>query len=776
MRVSSQPRSRDRFAAFALAVLALAPGAPAACWAFEPPSSAASGGWQASWIGASAPDAPNTWLQFRKTLEIKKLPERAACRIACDSKYWLWVNDKLIVREGQLKRGPTPRDTYFDQVDLADSLRVGGNTFALLVQYFGRHGFSHNSSGAAGLVFELLGDDERLLTSDGSWRVRRAAEFGTTSPPLNNFRLPQANLRYDARLAPRGWQTAGFDDSAWEAAIERGSPPVAPWNQLYARPIPMWRDSGLRKYAVEPTPLLSSSGGRVECRLPYNCHASPYFKVRAAAGKVIRVSTDVRQRYGKRPTEESHRHEYVTRDGVQDFELPAWMNGHVVVYDFDPGVEVLELAYRETGYDADFVGSFECSDDRLNRLWKKAERTLYVTMRQSYMDCPDRERALWWGDAVNELGEAFYVFDATNGPLLARKCIYEVVRWQKPDGVLYSPIPAGTPPTDGGPGSRRDGTWYKELPPQMLATVGRYGIGTYYRYSGDADTVRDSYPAVKRYLGLWRFEDGLVVHRPGDWDWSDWGKNIDVPVLDNAWYAIALQGAIELASIVGAEQDIPLYQQRLAMIEENFNNAFWTGAEYRSPDYAGLTDDRANAMAVVARLAEPSAYPQIRAVLAEQQHASPYMEKYVLEALCLMGEEQQAINRMLTRYGPMIDQELTTLWEHFGRDGQGAGTYNHGWSGGPLTVLSQYIAGIAPSSPAFETFVVRPRLGGLERVASTVPTRFGDIVLEVVRPSASKAVATLTVPPGTQATVELGGSVVQLGPGRHEVVGHTDQQ
>lgn len=52
-------------------------------------------------------------------------------------------------------------------------------------------------------------------------------------------------------------------------------------------------------------------------------------------------------------------------------------------------------------------GSFACDDDFYNELWKRSARTLYITMRDNYMDCPDRERAQWWGDEVNELGEAF---------------------------------------------------------------------------------------------------------------------------------------------------------------------------------------------------------------------------------------------------------------------------------------------------------------------------------------------------------------------------------
>ena len=66
---------------------------------------------------------------------------------------------------------------------------------------------------------------------------------------------------------------------------------------------------------------------------------------------------------------------YTTREGDQVFEVPAWGNGHHVSYEIPAGVELLEADYRETGYGADFSGSFSCSDADLTRLWKKAART-----------------------------------------------------------------------------------------------------------------------------------------------------------------------------------------------------------------------------------------------------------------------------------------------------------------------------------------------------------------------------------------------------------------
>ena len=53
------------------------------------------------------------------------------------------------------------------------------------------------------------------------------------------------------------------------------------------------------------------------------------------------------------------------------------------------GSEVKKVAFRETGYDTEFAGSFACDDPFLNELWKKAARTLYITMRDTYFDCPD---------------------------------------------------------------------------------------------------------------------------------------------------------------------------------------------------------------------------------------------------------------------------------------------------------------------------------------------------------------------------------------------------
>lgn len=694
----------------------------------------------ASWIGP-AKSTSNQWTRFRKSFTLDQPPATARARIATDSKYWLWLNGSLIVREGGLKRGPAPDATYYDTIDLAPHLKSGDNTLAILVWHFGKHGFSHNSSGQSGLLFELDLPTGKLA-SDATWRTSPHPAIGTSADTRPNRRLPESSLRFDAGVDEPDWSTPSFASDSWPAATVFGSPPAAPWGHLVARPIPQWKDYGLKDYSAVAT-LPEGTAGTIRAKLPYNAQVTPWLRLEAPAGLEIDIRTD-NFNGGSEPNVHA---KYLTREGIQEFECLGWMNGHEVLYTIPAGIKVLGLKYRETGFDTTFSGAFQCDDADLNLLWQKAARTLYVTMRDSYMDCPDRERSQWWGDVVNELGEVPYAFDP-GAASLTRKAIRELVAWQRPDGTLFSPVPAGIPAK----GKKNDGgTWSTELPVQMLASIGKYGFWNYYVGTGDRDTIAQAYPVVKRYLKLWQFDaDHLVVHRPGDWDWSDWGKDIDARILDSAWYQLALEGAIGMAKLTGNQADIPSWEELRTRITAGFNRTFWTGTEYRSPGYMGDTDDRANALAVVAGFAKPAQFPALREVLTKHRNASPYMEKYVLEALFLMDSPEHAMTRMKERYRAQLDSPLTTLWEGWGigKDGYGGGSYNHAWSGGPLTCLSQYAAGIAPTAPGYASYAILPQMGSLNTIAAKVDSPKGPIQVTLTR-SANSFKATLVSPVGT---------------------------
>ena len=703
---------------------------------------------QSRWIGSEqCQSTPNTWLCFRKTVHLPGVPGEMIANIAVDSKYWLWINGKMVVFEGGLKRGPAPGATYYDQVDIAPYLEKGENTIALLVWHFGKNGFSHVNSGTAALLFCAQGANLSIV-SDKSWQCSVYRAYQNTEAPFPYYRLSESNIRFDARKELAGWNMPDFSGKLG-ASIEIVAPNEMPFGKLVARPIPMWKNGGLTDY---PEVVKNEKGDTIRCRLPYNCQITPYLYIKAPAGLVVGMLTD--NYTGGRAN--NVRAEYITREGEQEYESFGWMNGHEVLYVVPAGVEVLGVKYRETGYNADMKGSFACNDDFYNELWKRSARTLYITMRDNYMDCPDRERAQWWGDEVNELGEAFYVLDP-RGWQLATKGIYELMNWQRPDGVIASPVPSLN--------------WCKELPLQMLASVGWYGFYTQAFYSDDYSFVPHIYGGLKKYLHeVWQVDDqGMPVVRPGDWNWGDWGTDVDMEVLTTCWYYLALKAEKEFALHLRKLYDANQIGEMMKRISAAFDARYWNGKAYRSKLHNGETDDRAQAMAVVSGLAPAGRYKALLKVFKKEYHASPYMEKYVMEALFMMGEPEFALKRMRDRYAKMMSYPYTTLFEGWGigAEGFGGGTINHAWSGGPLTILSQKLCGIEPLAPGFKQFRVAPQLGSLNKASAVVPTLYGDIRVDI-RQQDHKLGIQVVVPQGTTAVVALPGSKEKvLSPGTH---------
>lgn len=709
--------------------------------------------WKARWINTErCQSSPNTWLVYRKTVSLDDVPSALTAHIAADSKYWLWINGDLVVFEGGLKRGPSSADTYYDSVEIAPYLTKGENTIAVLVWHFGKNGFSHINSGQAALLFEAIAPGIEIV-SDRSWNCTVYDAFQNTEAPYPNYRLSESNIRFDARKAMTDWNQPGFNGSMPSAEIV-GVPGQAPLGKLIERPIPLFKDYGLQEYTSVRT---SASGDTLYCRLPYNCHVTPYIKLNAPEGLQITMLTDNYEG----GSQFNVRGEYITTKGVQEYESLGWMNGHEMWYLIPKGAEVLDVKYRETGYDTDFTGSFSCNDPFYNELWKRSARTLYVTMRDTYMDCPDRERAQWWGDEVNELGEAFYALSPSSHKL-ATKGIYELMNWQREDGTLFAPVPAGN--------------WAKELPLQMLASVGWYGFYTQYYYSGDSTFVAPVYDRMNRYLhSVWQLDaDGLPIVRNGEWSWGDWGENVDLGVLTTCWYYLALQAEKAFALQLNKQADVQRITSQMETIEKQFDKRFWTGSAYRTPDYTGETDDRSQAMAVLSGLASADKYPALFEVFKKEYHASPYMEKYVLEALFAINEPDFALQRMKERYQQMLQYtEYTTLFEGWGigQQGFGGGTINHAWSGGPLTLLSQKVCGIEPTSPGFKTFTLKPQMGCLKHASATIDTHYGLICTDLDQKGKTIEVK-LTVPEGTEALIPLArnGKMKTFKPGIHKFV------
>ena len=685
--------------------------------------------WKAKWIwDKDNLTENNVWMCFNKKITLNIKPEELIADISADSKYWLYINGENVVFEGNVKRGPQKNGGYYDSIDIAPFLKEGENSICALVWYWDDEtSYSYCSSGQGGFLFEAIGEDITIL-SDKSWKVKRNNAFIDSSLYPPNYRLPEYSIYYDAREDMHDWLNGSYDVSSWENATEYADGGEGNYGKLYPRGIPFLKDFGLKDYEnskdYENYEVTKLSGEKITVDIPYNAQITPYLKIIAPEGKKIRITTE-NTLIGAVSTT------YVTKEGEQEFESLGWFNGEHITYDIPKGVTVVSLKYRETGYDSSFCGDFKCDDEFMNSLWQKSLRTLYVTMRDNFMDCPDRERAQWWGDVTSEMIMTMYSMDS-NSYLLYQKGVEAMLSHVDDTKVLQTVVPISGD--------------YFELPVQQLAGI--VGFYTYYEYTGDKAFLEKVYPASIDYLKLWEIgENNLVVHRAGSWDWPDWGDKADMTAIENAWVYYALSATEEMAEILGKKDDLSFITERKSAISKGYKT-LWTDGGFKSDDVKN-PDDRANALAVLCGLAEKEQYKTIANVLKNTKNSSPYMEYYVLEALCKMGEYDAAYDRIKERYEGMMNEDYSTLWEFWD---SWRGTMNHAWSGGPLVIMSKHFAGITPLESGYEKVKIDPQYTMFNSVNCTVPSVKGLITFNYENNN-ENYIIDLTLPQGTKAVL-----------------------
>lgn len=114
------------------------------------------------------------------------------------------------------------------------------------------------------------------------------------------------------------------------------------------------------------------------------------------------------------------------------------------------------------------------------------------------------------------------------------------------------------------------------------------------------------------------------------------------------------------------------------------------------------------------------------------------MRFYELEALCAMGEQAFVLDEIRDYWGGMLDLGATSFWEKY--DPNESGTEHlsmygrpygkslcHAWGASPVYLFGKYYLGVKPLSAGYETYEIRPELGGLDWMEGKVPTPNGDV-------------------------------------------------
>jgi alpha-L-rhamnosidase len=417
----------------------------------------------------------------------------------------------------------------------------------------------------------------------------------------------------------------------------------------------------------------------------------------------------------------------------------------------------LSLRLKWVGYPLDVKGSFDSSDPRLDQIYQISAWTQQCCMLDSYMDCPWREQAQWWGDARVQAANTFYL--SADARMLARG-IRQIGTQQIPNGLTYGLAPAAA---------------HNCILPDFTLTW----IMTqrdYWWQTGDLSLFTSMQHRVHHALDYFdRAADnrfGLLAYDDRYWLFLDWCPLFKdgYPTLYNAFYLMALEAAAELFRLAGNRSAARLYAERgralrRAIETQLFNRkdeTFYGGLDWRGkpvPQDSGHVAALAILTDLVPRhrnaLLEKVLLPVVRSNHSDPLTPSPFYTFYMLQALKKVGRNEEVVDCIDRWWGDMVDRGLSTTEEVWNAT-VGSGSLCHAWSAHPVVHLSNVLLGIWQNAPGWNAIRFAPTFTKVDRVAGKVATPLGVIASGWDR-TGDRPRAFLKLPKGITATVAFPG-------------------
>lgn len=445
------------------------------------------------------------------------------------------------------------------------------------------------------------------------------------------------------------------------------------------------------------------------------------------------------------------------------------------------------------------IGSFDCSDGRLNAIHRIAEWSFRANACDIPTDCPTRERSGWTGDWQIYVETAAYLYDIAG---FATKWLRDLAAEQWPNGAVTNLVPEPHPMDD------REPAYWKNL-------VGSAGWGDaavhvpweIYRATGDARLLAEQWPSMTAWVDFaanaaatrrhpFRIERSAepAAHEQYIWDsgfhfgeWLEPGESLadairsavtsDHGPLATAYlYRSALEVA-KIAGVLGRAADAARYGELAANTRNAWQREF-LGDDGRIAPSTQATLVRALAFGLVPdALRERTARDLVALIRAAENHlATGFLATpFLLPVLADTGHLAVAYELLFQETAPswllMIARGATTVWEEWeGIDASGVarGSLNHYSKGAVISFLHRYIAGLQILEPGYRRFRVAPHPGGgLTRAATYHVSPHGRIDVSWER-EGNEIEVCVTVPPGTEANLVLpDGTTDVLAPGAH---------
>lgn len=695
----------------------------------------------AQWIGP-APETdtikrPSPY--FRKDFQVDKPIQRATAYITAHGMYEARINGQR-VGDAYLSPGWTSYATrlQYQQYDITGLLRQGANAVGAVLgngwyRDYLAWGDSRNHYGKdISLLLQLDityadGTAERVV-SDGSWVSRTG--------PILNAELYDGET-YDSTLEFPGWDTAGFDDSAWQ--------PVRVEAFGKANLIATENEPVRKHETFKPLEILTTPEGDTVVDFGQNLVGWVQLKLSGTTGQQVSLQhAEVLTKEGNFYTDNlraaDQKATYIldgSTDQVLEPHFTFYGFRYVKVAGFTPSVD--NMTGIALYSDLEQTGSLTTSDPLLNQLQHNIQWGLRGNFLDVPTDCPQRDERLGWtGDA-----QAFFRTAAYNRNVNAffSKWLKDLAADQLDNGSVPFVVP-------------------NVLGPQAAGSAGWADVSTIipwesYLLFGDRELLQTQYPSMKAWVeyirsrsteNLWNtgfhFGDWLF-YRPHD-DNDGRSAVTDKYLIAQSFYAYSTGLLLKAARVLGQTEDVQAYSRLLEQVKEAYRREYLT-------DSGRLVSGTQTAYVLALQfdmLPEGQRQQAADRLVANIEDYGYHLTTgflgtpYLAHVLSRFGHPEVAYRLLMQRSYPSwlypVTMGATTIWERWdGIKPDGSfqvptmNSYNHYAYGAIGDWMYQHIAGIQAleDGPGYRHFRIAPTPGaGLERAEGRMQSFYGEIV------------------------------------------------
>jgi alpha-L-rhamnosidase len=717
--------------------------------------------WKAKWIGDGVKDDPNSFKTgpapyFRK--EFKARSDIAAARVYISGLgyYELSLNGAKV---GDLALAPSQTNydkrelkkllyDYDDQsttrvlyntFDITDNLKEGQNAVGVILGHGWYNQRDRRAEGwmwydtprmIAQIHIKYADGSSEWINSDDSWNV-------STGSILYNGIFTGEHV--DARLEKSGWNLPGFDDSSWKkAAVVR-----APTGRLQAQLNPPDRVIKSMKLVtlekIKPGVYLADVGQMI----------SGWIKLRVSG----KSGDEIRLRHIEELGNDYNQIDVFTLsgNGVEIFEPRFTWHAfrHVEISGITGELSIDDITVQVVNTDVDTVGSFTCSNDLFNQIYKNYIWTQLGNLHGSFSsDCPHRERLGYTGDGTYLVESSIFSFDMFQS---YKKWLDDIDDARnKVTGFVPHTAPFG-----GGGGGPAWGSAYVIVP------------WLNYLYYGDKSLLKQHYDGMKQwadYLGTRTDSTGRVVREePNGWCLGDWATPLPIkipePLVNTCYYFYVSDLVSKIAAVLENDKDAAFYANvardaKSALNEYYFdkeNKRYWTseqGADVYPLAFGMVASEHRDQV--------------LESLTTHLQSLDVHFDTGILATPLLLdvltqeGREDLAFMLMNQRDFPsfgdyIINKGATALWEYF----DGSNSHSHPMYGSVCRWFYKALAGINPDekSPGMQDIILKPVMcGDLDFVKADYTSFYGDIKSEW-KIEDNNLEMILSIPANTSATV-----------------------